>query len=89
MDSRSANPERCVHWLTTTSTIIDSRLGWTCEGGGVMNIGLGSDEEVAKWGEMELPDSGALRSKVAELESQGFRTNFIYLKLNMSGVENN
>lgn len=54
-----------------------------------MNIGLGSDEEVAKWGEMELPDSGALRSKVAELESQGFRTNFIYLKLNMSGVENN
>ncbi len=54
-----------------------------------MNIGLGHDEEVAKWGEMELPDSDALRTKVAELESQGFRTNFTYIKLNMSGVRNN
>lgn len=53
-----------------------------------MNIGFGSDEEVAKWGQMELPDSGAIRAKVAELESKGFRTNFTYVKLNVSGMKN-
>ncbi len=63
------------------SAIIDSRLGWTCEDGGFMNIGLGKEDEVAKWGEMELPDTEANRVKVAELESRGFRTNFIYIKL--------
>ncbi|KAM3549293.1 hypothetical protein ARSEF4850_008934 [Beauveria asiatica] len=70
-------------------TIIDSRLGWTCEAGGFMNIALASDEEVAEWGWMELPDTQPLRSKVAELESQGFRTHFIFGKLNISGAESN
>lgn len=46
-----------------------------------MSIGLGKDEEVAEWGGMELPDTEALRAKVAELESRGFRTNFTYVKL--------
>lgn len=46
-----------------------------------MNIGLGEDDEVAEWGEMPLPDLESLRSKVAELESRGLRTNFTYVKL--------
>jgi len=60
--------------------IIDSRLGWTCQDGGFMNIGLGKDEEVAKWGKMKLPDTEPLRAKVDELENCGFRTNFTFTK---------
>lgn len=59
-------------------TIIDSRLGWTCEAGGFMNIGLGDDREVAEWIKMQLPDTKPLRAKVDELESLGFRTNFTF-----------
>ncbi|ATY65412.1 hypothetical protein A9K55_002149 [Cordyceps militaris] len=65
------------------------RVGWTCERGGFMNIALGTDEQVAEWGWMELPDTQALRSKVAELESQGFRGHFTFRKFNMSGQGNN
>lgn len=53
-----------------------------------MNIGYGSDEEVAEWGKMKLPDTDALRKKVAELEKQGCRTNFTYVKLPMPGAKN-
>ncbi|CAG9956759.1 unnamed protein product [Clonostachys rosea f. rosea IK726] len=61
-------------------TIIDSRIGWTYEkGGGFMNIALGEDGEVQNWGNMELPDTQALRAKVAELESRGFSTRFVYI----------
>ena len=77
VDSRFANHGR-FHELTTTSTIIDSRLGWTCEAGGFMNVGLGNDEEVAEWDKMQLPDTDTLRAKVAELESRGLKTNFDY-----------
>jgi hypothetical protein len=62
-----------------SSTIIDSRIGWTYEcGEGFMNIGLGVEEEVQEWGPMRLPDTQALRVKIAELESRGFRTKFAY-----------
>lgn len=43
-----------------------------------MNIGLGVEEEVQEWGPMRLPDTQALRDKVAELENRGFRTKFAY-----------
>ncbi|KAI0404023.1 hypothetical protein F4802DRAFT_569439 [Xylaria palmicola] len=63
-------------------TIIDSRLGWTCQQGKFMNIGFGTEDEVGKWGKMELPDTQALRAKVAELEADGFRTNFTFVPYN-------
>lgn len=59
-------------------TIIDSRLGWTCEQGIFMNVGFGMEEEVASWDKMPLPDTETLRAKVAELEAGGFRTHFSY-----------
>jgi hypothetical protein len=60
-------------------TIIDSRIGWTYEAGeGFMNIALGVEEEVNEWGAMKLPDTQALRAKVADLESRGFRTRFAF-----------
>lgn len=79
VDSRCANHE-LFRRLTISSAIIDSRLGWTCQDGGFMNIGLGKDEEVAKWGKMKLPDTEPLRAKVDELENCGFRTNFTFTK---------
>ena len=60
------------------STIIDSRLGWTCFRGKFINMAFGTDDEVATWGKMEVPDTEALRSKVAELEENGIRTNFVF-----------
>lgn len=44
-----------------------------------MNIGLGEDEEVARWGEMEVPDTEEVRAKVAELESNGLQTHLTYI----------
>ncbi|KAH7016275.1 uncharacterized protein B0I36DRAFT_254484 [Microdochium trichocladiopsis] len=56
--------------------IIDSRLGWTCRHGKFINIAFGTDEEVATWAKMSLPDMEDLRSKVSKLQEQGFRLNF-------------
>ncbi|KAJ2992529.1 hypothetical protein NUW58_g2134 [Xylaria curta] len=59
-------------------TIIDSRLGWTCDKGKFMNIGFGTEDEVRSWDKMPLPDTVTLKAKVAELEAHGFRTNFTF-----------
>lgn len=72
--------EKCVLVTDTLSTIIDSRLGWTYEGGeGFMNLGIAEDEEVRIWRPMEVPDTQAIRAKVAELEGLGFRTKISYV----------
>ncbi|CAI6043491.1 unnamed protein product [Clonostachys chloroleuca] len=56
------------------------RLGWTYEGGeGFMNLGIAEDEEVRIWRPMEVPDTQAIRAKVAELEGLGFRTKISYV----------
>lgn len=64
--------------LCRRSTIIDSRLGWTCCRGKFINVGFGTDDEVATWDKMPLPDTNALRRKVDELEASGYRTNFTF-----------
>lgn len=43
-----------------------------------MNIGFGNDDRVLGWGPMILPDTEALRAKVAKLEESGFRTHFTF-----------
>lgn len=79
-DCEFANPKAPILSADLSSTIIDSRIGWTYESGeGFMNIGLGVEEEVQEWGPMELPDTQVLRAKVAELENSGFRTKFAFV----------
>jgi hypothetical protein len=78
-DSKFANYNTVIPQADCPSTIIDSRIGWTYEAGeGFMNIALGVEEEVNEWGAMKLPDTQALRAKVADLESRGFRTRFAF-----------
>jgi hypothetical protein len=45
-----------------------------------MNIGFGTDDEVASWARMELPNTNELKSKVYELEeAQGLKTHFVFI----------
>lgn len=46
--------------------------------GKFLNIGFGTDDEVATWDKMPLPDTKLLRLKVDELEARGHRTNFTF-----------
>lgn len=45
-----------------------------------MNVGLGEDREVQEWYPMQLPDTQALRAKVAELERRGLSTKFVFIQ---------
>ncbi|KAI0163858.1 hypothetical protein GGR57DRAFT_489633 [Xylariaceae sp. FL1272] len=60
--------------------LIDGRTGWTLLEGQEMVIGYASEAEIRSWGEYELGDTAALRDKVAELNRNGIKAKFKFVK---------
>ena len=78
----SATQQRYNLFADHDSIILDARVGITIHKGGFMSVGLGIDEEVLKWAEMELPDTEPNRAKVSELEGRGIKTHFKFIQKN-------
>jgi hypothetical protein len=73
-------PDHETQELTYDSALIDGRVGWTIPKGREIVIGYASEAEIKYWGDVELADIPALREKVAELNANGIRTKFVFVK---------